>query len=159
MKCAAERKSQRRRRSTKRVFLIDLGLPHINFIHNKTDHLNSARGSSLLELSDGLGALGDGVLGKFSGKDELEGRLDLTAGESPPSVVSDKLGGLDGDGVEGVVHEGVHDVHGSLGDADLGVHLLEDLVDVESETLVSLLGSPGGGASALLCGLSGGHVE
>ena len=33
--------------------------------------------------------------------------------------------------------EGVHDVHGLLGDADVGVDLLEDLVDVDGEGLNS----------------------
>ena len=33
--------------------------------------------------------------------------------------------------------EGVHDVHGFLGDADVGVDLLEDLVDVDGEGLNS----------------------
>ena len=33
--------------------------------------------------------------------------------------------------------EGVHDVHGLLGDADVGVHLLEHLVDVDREGLDS----------------------
>jgi hypothetical protein len=35
------------------------------------------------------------------------------------------------------VDEGVHDVHGLLGDSDVGVHLLEDLVDVDGEGLNS----------------------
>ena len=33
--------------------------------------------------------------------------------------------------------EGVHDVHGLLGDSDVGVDLLEDLVDVDGEGLNS----------------------
>ena len=33
--------------------------------------------------------------------------------------------------------EGVHDVHGLLGDSDVGVNLLEDLVDVDGEGLDS----------------------
>ena len=35
------------------------------------------------------------------------------------------------------MNEGVHDVHGLLGDADVGVYLLEDLVDVDGEGLDS----------------------
>ena len=48
-------------------------------------------------------------------------------------VVSDKLGGLEGDLLEDVADEGVHDLHGSLGDTSLGVDLLEDSVDVDGE--------------------------
>jgi len=35
------------------------------------------------------------------------------------------------------VDERVHDVHGLLGDSDVGVDLLEDLVDVDGEGLNS----------------------
>jgi len=73
------------------------------------------------------------VSGELSGEDELDGRLDLSGGESSSLVESDQLGALSGDSVEGVVDEGVDDVHGFLGDADVGVHLLENLVDVDRE--------------------------
>lgn len=46
-------------------------------------------------------------------------------------VVADQLGGLDGDLFKDVGDEGVHDAHGSLGDAHFGVHLLEHAVDVD----------------------------
>ena len=66
-------------------------------------------------------------------------------------VVSNELGGLEGDLLEDVVDEGVEDVHGSLGDAGLGVDLLEDSVDVYGEGLnsSSALGS------SLVCALDG----
>ena len=54
-------------------------------------------------------------------------------------VVADKLGGFEGDLFEDVADEGVHDVHGPLGDASLGVDLLEDSVDVDGEGLASSL--------------------
>ena len=88
-------------------------------------------------LGDGLGAFGDGVLGEFPGEEEADSGLDLSGGESVLLVVSDELGGLEGDLLEDVVDEAVHDVHGSLGDAGLGVHLLEDSVDVDREGLNS----------------------
>ena len=89
---------------------------------------------SLLDvLGDGLGSFRDGVSGKFSGEDELDGRLDFAGRKSSSLVESDELGSFGGDSVEGVVDEGVHDVHGLLGDTDVGVHLLEDLVDVDGE--------------------------
>lgn len=52
-------------------------------------------------------------------------------------VVSDELGGLEGDLLEDVVDEAVHDVHASLGDSGLGVDLLEDSVDVDGESFNS----------------------
>ena len=42
-----------------------------------------------------------------------------------------KTAGLSGDALEQVVDEGVHDAHGLGGDTGVGVHLLEDLVDVD----------------------------
>ena len=112
-------------------------------------------GSSLLDvLGDGLGSFGNGVSGQLSGEDELDGGLDLAGGEGSSLVESDELGSLGGDSVEGVVDEGVHDVHGLLGDTDVGVDLLEDLVDVDGEGLNSsssgLLVSSGSGLSRLL---------
>ena len=88
-------------------------------------------------LGDGLGSFWDGVSGKFSGEDELDGRLDLSGWECSSLVKSDELGSFSGDSVEGVVDEGVHDVHGLLWDSDVGVDLLEDLVDVDGEGLNS----------------------
>ena len=54
-------------------------------------------------------------------------------------VVSNELGGLEGDLFEDIVDEGVHDVHGSLGDTGFWVNLLEDSVDVDGEGFSSLL--------------------
>ena len=71
------------------------------------------------------------MLGEFSGEEEAHGGLDLSGGEGVLLVVSNELGGLEGDLLEDVVDERVHDVHGSLGDASLGVDLLEDSVDVD----------------------------
>jgi hypothetical protein len=88
-------------------------------------------------FGDGLGSLRDGMSGELSGEDELDGRLDFPGGKSSSLVEADELGSLSGNAVEGVVDEGVHDVHGLLGDSDVGVHLLEDLVDVDGEGLNS----------------------
>ena len=75
--------------------------------------------------------------GEFSWEDELDGRLDLPGGEGSLLVEPDESRPLVGGSVEDVVDEGVHDVHGLLGDSDVGVHLLEDLVDVDGEGLHS----------------------
>ena len=74
---------------------------------------------------------------EFSGEDELNSRLDFAGRKSSSLVESDELGSLSGDSVEGVVDEGVHDVHRLLADADVGVHLFEDLVDVDRKGLNS----------------------
>jgi hypothetical protein len=95
-------------------------------------------GISLLDvLGDGLGSFRDGVSGQLSGEDELDGRLDLSGRECSSLVESHELGSFSGDSVESVVDERVHDVHGLLGDSDVGVHLLEDLVDIDGEGLHS----------------------
>jgi len=88
-------------------------------------------------FGDSLGAFRDGVSGQLSGEDELDSRLNLSGGESSSFVESDQLGSLSGDSVEGVVDKGVDDVHGLLRDSDVGVHLLEHLVDIDREGLNS----------------------
>ena len=75
--------------------------------------------------------------GQLSGEDELNSRLNFPGGESSSLVESDEFGSLSGNSVEGIMNERVHDVHGLLGDADVGVHLLENLVDVDREGLDS----------------------
>ena len=110
---------------------------------------NLSHVESLLDVfGDGFSSFRNGVSGKFSGEDELDSRLDLTGRKSSSLVESDELWSLSGDSVEGVVDEGVHDVHGLLWDSNVGVHLLEDLVDVNGEGLnSSSSGFFGGGGS------------
>ena len=88
-------------------------------------------------LGDGLGALRDGVLSELTGEEEAHGSLDLSGGQSVLLVVADELGGLKSDLLKDVVDERVHDVHRSLGDANLGVDLLQHAVDVDGEGLNS----------------------
>ena len=85
------------------------------------------------EFGDCLGSFSDGVFGKFSGEYQFNGRLDFTGAEGVFLVVSDQLGGFQGNSVEGVVNERVHDGHGLLGDSGFGVNLFEYFVDVDSE--------------------------
>ena len=92
------------------------------------------------------------MLGELTGEEEADGGLDLAGGEGVLLVVADEAGRLRGDLLEDVVDERVHDGHGSLGDTGLGVHLLEDTVDVDGESL----GSPSLGGSLL--GGFGGHA-
>ncbi|WVZ92601.1 LOW QUALITY PROTEIN: hypothetical protein U9M48_038650, partial [Paspalum notatum var. saurae] len=95
--------------------------------HQQQQDLVSLRGG---ELGDGLGALGDGVLGELPGEDEADGGLDLAGRDGGLLVVARELGGLGGQLLEDVVDEGVHDGHGLGGDADVGVHLLQHLEDI-----------------------------
>lgn len=53
-------------------------------------------------LGDGLGALGDGVLGQLAGEDEPHGGLDFARGDGGLLVVGGELGGLGGDALEDV---------------------------------------------------------
>ena len=107
------------------------------------------------ELGDGLGALGDGVLGELSGEHEADGGLDLPGGEGRLLVVLGELAGLASDALEDVVDEGVHDGHALLGDAGIRVDLLKDLVDVGAVALGALLLATGGGLLGGLGGLLG----
>ena len=79
------------------------------------------------------------MLGELSGEEKSDGSLDLTGGEGVLLVVANEAGRLGGNLLEDVVDEGVHDAHGLLGDTGLGVDLLEDAVDVDGESLGSLL--------------------
>jgi hypothetical protein len=92
------------------------------------------------ELGDGLGALRDGVLGELAGEHEAHGGLDLAGRDGGLLVVARELGGLTGQLLEDVVDEGVHDGHGLGGDADVRVHLLQHLEDVDLVRLHALLG-------------------
>ena len=98
--------------------------------------INSIR--SLLDvLGDGFGSFRDSVSGEFSGEDELDSRLNFSGRESSSFVESDEFWSFGGNSVESIMNERVHDVHGFLGDTDVGVYLLEDLVDVDWEGLDS----------------------
>ena len=101
------------------------------------------------------------MLGELSGEEKSDGSLDLSGGKGVLLVVADELGGLESDLFEDVTDEGVHDVHGSLGDAGLGVDLLEHSVDVDGEGLASSLVAFAllFLAGVLLGGLGGGGVS
>ena len=93
------------------------------------------------------------MLGQLTGEEQPHGGLDLPGGDGGPLVVAGQAGGLASNPAEDVIHEGVHDAHGLGGDAGVGVHLLQDLVDVDGIGLLPpllplLLPPPGDG---LLC--------
>ena len=79
------------------------------------------------------------MLGKLTGQEEPDSGLDLPGGDGGPLVVVGELAGLSGDPLEQVVDKRVHDAHGLGGDTGVGVHLLEDLVDVDGIGFLPLL--------------------
>ena len=84
-----------------------------------------------LELGDGLGSFGDGVLGELTREYKADGRLHFPGSEGGFLVVLDESSCLAGDPTESVGDERVQDGHGALGDSCVGVDLLEDAVDVD----------------------------
>ena len=92
-------------------------------------------------LGDGLGTLRHGVLGELSREKQPDSGLNLTGSDGGPLVVVGEARGFSGEPLEDVVDERVHDRHSLGGDAGVGVHLLEHLVDVDAIRLLPL-GSP-----------------
>jgi hypothetical protein len=90
------------------------------------------------EFSDGFSSFRNGVFGQFSWEDQFHSWLDFSGAKSVFFVVSNQLGGLLGNSVEGVVDEWVHDGHGFLGDSGFRVNLFQNFVDVDSEGFDSL---------------------
>ena len=90
-------------------------------------------------LGDSLGAFRHCVLGKFSWKKKPDSGLDFPAGDGGLLVVVSKAGSLDGDSLEDVVDERIHDAHGLAGDSSVRVHLLQHLVDVDGVGLLPAL--------------------
>ena len=101
------------------------------------------------ELGDSLGTLRHSVLGEFAGEHEADSRLDLAGRDGVALVVAGQTTTLRGDALENVVHKRVHDDHGLLGHTSVGVHLLQDLVQVRGVRL----GALGAALAALGAGL------
>ena len=78
------------------------------------------------------------MLSQLSGQEEPHRGLDLPGSDGRPLVVVGQTGSLSGDPGEDVVDKGVHDAHGLGRDSSVGVHLLQDLVDVDSVRLLPL---------------------
>ena len=102
---------------------------------SKYNHLGVA------ELGDGLGAFSDGVLAELTGQGQADSGLHLAGAEGGLLVHAAKGGSLVAHTLEHVIDKGVHDVHGALGDGELGVHLLQHTVDVDGVGLGPLLGA------------------
>ena len=71
------------------------------------------------------------MLGQLSREKQTHSGLDFSAGDGGTLVVVGETAGLSGDSLKDVVHERVHDGHGLGGDTGVGVHLLQDFVDVD----------------------------
>ena len=99
------------------------------------------------------------MLGQLTREQQTNGGLNFAGRESASLVVADQTARLSSDALEDVVDERVHDAHGTAGDADVGVDLLEHPVDVgriglrASASAAFTLGSIGVAGSF---GLSGG---
>ena len=104
-----------------------------------------------VELGNCLGALRNGMLGKFTRKKQTDCSLDLARTQGCLLVVTSKARSFKSKSLEDIVDEGVQDRHASLGDTDLRVDLFEDLVDVRGVGLDSLCVPLAGGS--LLWGL------
>ena len=105
---------------------------------------------SLIELGHGLGAFGDGMLGKLTGKDKTDGRLHIAAGHGGVAVEAAQFGGFRRNLLERISDEVVDDRNSLLGDAGLRVYLLHDLEDVAVEGSLSLAALDHGGLGNLL---------
>ncbi len=71
------------------------------------------------------------MLGELTRQQETHSGLDLSACDGGSLVVVGKAGSLGSDALEDVVDKAVHDGHGLAGHSGVGVHLLEDFVDVD----------------------------
>ena len=90
-------------------------------------------------LGNSLGSLRDSVLGKLSWKEKPDSSLDLPGGDGGPLVVVGKTAGLSSNALKEIIDKGVHDAHGLGGDTGVGVHLLDNLVDVDGIRFLPLL--------------------
>src|SRR5438067_1141324 len=91
----------------------------------------------LAESVGGSLAFLDGVDGDVWRENQLDGANDVEGRESLVLLVLAERAGLISYSVEKVSDEGVHDFHSILGDADFRVDVLEDAVNVGTETFIT----------------------
>ena len=89
-------------------------------------------------LLDSFGSLAHSMLGELSWQDETDCCLNFTRADRAPVVVLRETRCFSSDLPEDVVDEGVHDRHCLAGDTNIGVYLLEHLVDVDAVRFLSL---------------------
>jgi hypothetical protein len=81
------------------------------------------------------------VLGQLAREDQADRSLDFSGRDGGLLVVGREFGGLGSDALEDVIDKRVQDGHGTVGDTSIGVHLLENLVDVGAVCLLASLGA------------------
>ena len=84
-------------------------------------HLQPSFGAGV--LGDGLGALGHSVFRQLPGQQQPHRSLHLSAGDGGALVVLSQPGRFCGNSLEQVVHERVHDAHGSTGNPRIRMDL------------------------------------
>jgi len=120
--------------------------------------------ASARELGDRFGALRDGMLGEFTRKDKADRGLDFAGGDGGFLGVGCEFGSLASDPFKDIVHEGVENGHGLVGDTSVRVYLLKYFVDVRrvgllASLLAGLLLLTVSGDGSLLGGLLGCLVD
>ena len=79
------------------------------------------------------------MFGQLSGEQESHSSLDFSTGDSASLVVMSKARRFGSDSLKDVVNERVHDRHGFAGNTSVGVNLLQDFVDIDSEGFLPAL--------------------
>ncbi len=74
-------------------------------------------------FGDGLGALRHGVFGEFSGQQQPDCSLHLSARDGRPLVIVSEPWGLCSDALEHIINKRVHDAHRPAGDTSVGMNL------------------------------------
>ena len=89
-------------------------------------------------LGDSLGSFADCVLGQFTRQEETNCGLDFARRDRFLLVLERETRSFGSDTLEDIVDEGVHDAHGLGRYSDIGMDLLQDVVDVDSVCFLSL---------------------
>ena len=97
---------------------------------------SNSTGTSLLLHC--FSAFRDSMLCEFSWKDEFARRLDVASRHGLLLSVFAKASRFRSNLLEGIVHKGIQDCHSFLGDTNLRMDLLQNFVDVDVESFISL---------------------
>ena len=76
------------------------------------------------------------MLRQLAGQQETNGGLNFPAADGRALVVVGKSGRLRSDALVDVVDERIHDAHRLAGNSSVGMHLLQDLVNVDAEAFL-----------------------
>ena len=102
-------------------------------------------------FGDSLSTLRDGMFGKFTGKEKSDSGLNFSRWNRSFFIVSSKSVSLRGNTLENIPNEGIHDFHGFGGNSSVGMHLFQNLVDVDFEGLITGLLVAALGSGLLCC--------